>query len=160
MDWIVVFRDKCTREVVGPVWTFEDVNEKPVRWAESRCYENCEYAIVDGKDGFYHEGVLMGVKDSVLAHQDWYPKPLVIYCEITRCEQASVNACLDCGAAICAKHSRPTISDDDRDGFFCSTCWAELEEARDFNQIKREWYEYAHEGDETPPWKGVGKAYA
>ena len=28
-------------------------------------------------------------------------------------------------------------------------------DAKDFNQIKREWYEYAHEGDETPPWKGV-----
>jgi hypothetical protein len=26
------------------------------------------------------------------------------------------------------------------------------EDAKDFNQIKREWYEYAHEGDETPPW--------
>ncbi len=24
-------------------------------------------------------------------------------------------------------------------------------DAKDFNQIKREWYEYAHEGDETPP---------
>jgi len=30
------------------------------------------------------------------------------------------------------------------------------EEAKDFNQIKREWYEYAHEGDETPPWKHGG----
>jgi ASCH domain len=29
------------------------------------------------------------------------------------------------------------------------------EDAKDFNQIKREWYEYAHEGDETPYWKGV-----
>jgi hypothetical protein len=27
------------------------------------------------------------------------------------------------------------------------------EDAKDFNQIKREWYEYAHEGDETPPWR-------
>lgn len=27
------------------------------------------------------------------------------------------------------------------------------EEAKDFNQIKREWYEYAHEGDETPHWR-------
>lgn len=25
------------------------------------------------------------------------------------------------------------------------------EDAKDFNQIKREWYEYAHEGDEMPP---------
>ena len=24
-------------------------------------------------------------------------------------------------------------------------------DAKDFNQIKREWYQYAHEGDETPP---------
>ena len=28
-------------------------------------------------------------------------------------------------------------------------------DAKDFNQIKREWYEYAHEGDETPPWKSA-----
>jgi len=26
-------------------------------------------------------------------------------------------------------------------------------DAKDFNQIKREWYEYAHEGDETSPWR-------
>src|SRR6266705_4086681 len=31
---------------------------------------------------------------------------------------------------------------------------AREEDAKDFNQIKREWYEYAHEGDETPPGKG------
>jgi len=30
-------------------------------------------------------------------------------------------------------------------------------EAKDFNQIKREWYEYAHEGDETPRKYGQGE---
>src|SRR6266496_583166 len=29
---------------------------------------------------------------------------------------------------------------------------AYAEDAKDFNQIKREWYEYRHEGDETPPY--------
>lgn len=149
-DYIVVFRDKNSREVIGPVWTFEEATEKPVRWAESRCYENCEYAIVDGKDGYYHEGVLMGVKDSVLAHQEWLPKPLVIYCETAGCQNVSVNVCDDCGGVICIQHSRPAISDRGEDVFICPWCHAEMEEARDFNQIRREWRDYRLEGDETP----------
>ena len=30
-------------------------------------------------------------------------------------------------------------------------------EAKDFNQIKKEWYEYAHEGDETPSYDDIHK---
>jgi len=72
--WIVAFRDKTSHEVVGPVWMFDECKRKPTAWARNRCYDGCEFAIVDGRDGHYVEGICMGVKESVLQRVPWFDK--------------------------------------------------------------------------------------
>ena len=67
--WVVAFRDKNTHEVVGPVW-FHECKQKPTLWAQTRCYDNCQYAIMDAQGYGYDNGV----PDSVLQRQEWYDK--------------------------------------------------------------------------------------
>ena len=66
ITWIVAFRDKATHEVVGPVWFLEG-KYRPLYWAKTSCYDNCEYAIMPA-NGYSYD---TGVPDSVLQGLQW-----------------------------------------------------------------------------------------